>query len=176
MQLFFLKWEILLKRERFYREKTWLRSVNSPLVRLNTRKCCICKINNKPVWHDLFYITKHSAIITISIRLSVYDPAVVCFFLPSKSKKRGKTGRGNYKTCFLFYLIKKGYTSIISAHILPLFSFSWGREIKFSHKSILSIIPTIRYEPTPDNYYQLTTTINHQQNILNLTTQIQTVP
>lgn len=29
---------------------------------------------------------------TTSIRLSVYDSAVVCFFLPSRSKKRGKQG------------------------------------------------------------------------------------
>ena len=43
MQLFFLKWEILLKRNRFYREKNWLRSVYSPLVRLNTENVAYVK-------------------------------------------------------------------------------------------------------------------------------------
>ena len=83
------------------------------------RKCCICKINNKPVWHDLFYITKHSAIITISIRLSVYGSALIWFFLPSKARS-GKTGRENYKTFWLIF-DKVEFEKVIQASFPPTF-------------------------------------------------------
>ena len=44
-QLFFSKMGKLLINDMFSNKKNWLRSVYSPLARLNSRKCCICKIN-----------------------------------------------------------------------------------------------------------------------------------
>lgn len=50
-QLFFLKWEILLKKNRFYREKNWLRSVNSQSMRRRYKNIagltCYIQLNGK---------------------------------------------------------------------------------------------------------------------------------
>ena len=130
-----------------------MRSVYSPLTRLNTRKCCICKINNRPVWHNLFYITKYSD--NHGFYLTLWSGTYL--FLPTlKKKEAGKAGRKTIKLVFWQGKIEK----VIQAPFPPIFfRFSIFLRQENEIRSQINIINYPDYNKiwtSPDNYYQST--------------------
>lgn len=94
-QLFLLKLRFLLKRNWLHKEKNWLRSVYSPLARLSTRKCCICKINICLSCLKVEIIKQH-------IKVPDYNHGFYStllwfsslFVLPILKRRRGESGKG----------------------------------------------------------------------------------
>lgn len=74
-----------------------------------------------------------------------------------QKQEAGKAGKETIRPVFdKVVKLKRLYKHHFRPHSSALL-FSWGREIKSSHKSILSIIPTItKIWTSPDNHYQST--------------------